>query len=71
MGHWQEEIPEGVAQRLGVHFNQNFCCCPQLGLISILVVIAINFSMSICQFDITLAYLNGEQNIFLEKQKKR
>ena len=61
-------VARGFAQRPGVHFNQTFAPVARLGSIRLLVALAAEYGMSIRQFDVTTAYLNGviEEEVFME-----
>lgn len=64
-------VAQGFSQRPGIHFKETFAPVARLSTIRLLTSLAIQFGMSIRQFDVTCAYLNGEleEEIFMKSPK--
>lgn len=61
-------VARGFSQRPDVYFNETFAPVARLNSIRLLMSLAAQHKMTIRQFDITTAYLNGliEEELFME-----
>lgn len=64
-------VARGFAQRPGIDFDETFAPVARLSSIRIMVALAVEHDMTIQQFDVTTAYLNGElqEKVFMEVPK--
>lgn len=61
-------VARGFSQRPGIDFSETFAPVARLGSIRLAAALASNRNLTIRQFDVTAAYLNGTvtENIFME-----
>lgn len=64
-------VARGFAQRPGVDFNETFAPVARVGSIRTIMALAVENGMTVNQFDITTAYLNGtlEEKVHMEVPK--
>lgn len=64
-------VAQGFSQQPGVHYKQTFAPVARLSSIRLMVSLATHLNMSIQQFDVETAYLNGEleEEIYMEPPK--
>lgn len=64
-------VAQGFSQKPGIHFTETFAPVARLSTIRLIAALAARHGMTMNQFDVTTAYLNGElqEEIFMEPPK--
>lgn len=65
-------MAQDFSQQPGVYFTENFAPVARLSTIRLIAALAVRQSISIRQYDVTTAYLNGElqEEILMEPPKR-
>lgn len=64
-------VAQGFSQQPGIHYFETFAPVSRIGTIRLMVSLAARYGIKIGQFDVEIAYLNGEleKTVFIKPPK--